>query len=70
MPDLEIRFLMCEKLLEGKVESAEILTLLAQHTDGYSGADVVNVVKEAAMRPLRRCGVCCACHCVSWMDAG
>ena len=32
------------------VESHEV----AAQTEGYSGADVVSIAKEAAMRPLRR----------------
>ena len=54
-PDLEAREaifrLQMDKLKGGcAVESHEV----AAQTEGYSGADVVSIAKEAAMRPLRR----------------
>ena len=36
------------------VEAAVDYTALAERSEGYSGADIRLVVKEAAMRPLRR----------------
>lgn len=40
-------------LTEERAEPLEF-DKLAQMTDGYSGADIVLVCKESAMRPLRK----------------
>mmetsp|Transcript_11062 Transcript_11062/g.27837 ORF Transcript_11062/g.27837 Transcript_11062/m.27837 type:complete len:173 (+) Transcript_11062:1581-2099(+) len=49
----EARRKMFEKLLTGRGAGLDF-SRLASATEGYSGADVAQVAKEAAMRPLRR----------------
>mmetsp|Transcript_30621 Transcript_30621/g.54847 ORF Transcript_30621/g.54847 Transcript_30621/m.54847 type:complete len:172 (-) Transcript_30621:27-542(-) len=53
LPTQEARQKMFEKLLTGRGPNLDY-ALLAGRTQGYSGADVAQVAKEAAMRPLRR----------------
>jgi len=56
LPDYEARLAVL-KIHIGKTPSqvsAEDLAEIAQRTEGYSGADVGNLVKDAAMEPLRR----------------
>jgi len=56
LPNKEARLLMLRQCLTP--DRADVLNLdlegLATQTEGYSGADIVLVCKEAAMRPLRR----------------
>mmetsp|Transcript_11063 Transcript_11063/g.27842 ORF Transcript_11063/g.27842 Transcript_11063/m.27842 type:complete len:506 (+) Transcript_11063:267-1784(+) len=53
LPTTEARRKMFEKLLTGRGAGLDF-SRLASATEGYSGADVAQVAKEAAMRPLRR----------------
>lgn len=45
---------MFVNLLGERVADLALLRTLAESTEGYSGADVLSLAKEAAMRPLRR----------------
>lgn len=55
LPDMGARLKILENLLGPRNLSPDVsLEHLANKTDGYSGADVFLVAKEAAMRPLRR----------------
>jgi len=53
LPNKEAREVIFRKLLTGRGEGVDF-ERLSRQTDGYSGADVTQVAKEAAMRPLRR----------------
>ena len=55
LPDLEARLVIIKNLLKDiKIEmSPEDLNSVAEQTEGFSGADMANLCKEAAMGPLR-----------------
>lgn len=55
LPDTGARLNILRNLLGSRQLCQDVsLEALAEKTDGYSGADVFLVAKEAAMRPLRR----------------
>lgn len=59
LPDLQTRELLLTRLLakQGCSLGADALTRLAQCTDGYSGSDLTNLAKDAALEPIRgECG--------------
>ncbi|KAI6182883.1 Katanin p60 ATPase-containing subunit A-like 1 [Aphelenchoides bicaudatus] len=56
LPDFETRLcLLKQSLTEVKVDGDIQLEKLAQQMDGYSGADITNVCRDAALQPMREC---------------
>jgi len=55
MPDFEARKSLIENKINGVASSlsSEDLNKVVELTDGYTGADLVALIKEAAMQPLR-----------------
>lgn len=57
MPDQSLRAKILESLLKDKMEHTlkpDNIDQLAAATDGFSGADLVVMVRSAIMLPLRR----------------
>lgn len=56
LPDYETRLcLLKQSLVAVKVDDDVRLEELAEQMDGYSGADITNVCRDAAMQPMREC---------------
>lgn len=56
LPDLETRLsLLKQSLSEVKVNDDIRMEELAQRMEGYSGADITNVCRDAALQPMREC---------------
>lgn len=55
LPDLVTRQLLLTRLLakQGCVLAAPAMRRLAESTDGYSGSDLTNLAKDAALEPIR-----------------
>ncbi|KAG9508726.1 Fidgetin-like protein 1, partial [Fragariocoptes setiger] len=55
LPDQEARHEIVKNLLKGQEHSMtdEEISLVASRTQGFSGADMANLCKEAAMEPIR-----------------
>jgi katanin p60 ATPase-containing subunit A1 len=54
LPDLESRIAMFRKLLNDSNAEGLDYEQIAMKTEGYSGSDITQVCKEAAMRPVRK----------------
>lgn len=56
LPDFETRLsLLKQSLAEVKVDADVRMEELARKMDGYSGADITNVCRDAALQPMREC---------------
>jgi katanin p60 ATPase-containing subunit A1 len=53
LPDKESRTAMFQKLLNDEMAEGLDYDAIAEKTEGYSGSDITQVCKEAAMRPVR-----------------
>jgi katanin p60 ATPase-containing subunit A1 len=54
LPTCEARKRMLQRALEGRTSATVDLEAAAARMVSYSGSDVIQVAREAAMRPLRR----------------
>lgn len=50
----EAHLKMCLKELKEVEESEEIVSFMSEKTEGFSHADIVVIMREAAMAPMRR----------------
>jgi katanin p60 ATPase-containing subunit A1 len=56
LPDFQTRLCLIKQSLTAvKVDADVRLDELAEKMEGYSGADITNVCRDAAMQPMREC---------------